>query len=238
MTLIKNFLQLNPDIKYKKVNNKGVFLIRNTLTVTLPESLTNELAYFIGLIQGDGWIRSKESAIGFTSNNDDIIYHFKYLTKKLFNYKAKEYKKKDKKSNVRDLIIYSYVICKFLITHFNLKPGHKKNNLDMPKIILKNNLFPPWLAGFVDTDGHIAKEKHLIIVQSSNKILEDIKEELLNYNIFGRIIFNRANNGYYLKFKQKDTYAIRNLIQPFLNNKIHIQKLMGPTGIEPVISAV
>ena len=238
MALIKNFLQSNPNIKYKNINNKQVFFVRNTLSVNLPSNLTNNLSYFIGLIQGDGWIKSKQPVIGLTSNNIDIINNFKFLTKELFNYKVKEYIKKNKKSRVLDLLINSYVISKFLITNFDLKSGYKKDNLDIPKIILKNKLFFSWLAGFVDTDGHIAKERHLIIVQSSKKILENIMGKLLEYNINGRIIFNKCNNSYYLKFKQKETYSIFNLISPFMKNKIHIKKLVGPAGIEPAIFSV
>ena len=111
--------------------------------------------------------------------------------------------------------------------------GKKIRKLKLPKIISKNKkLFYQFLAGFLDTDGHI--ESHsFYLYQSDKTILEDIKNVLESLKVKTTLVYSpfklnrEIYNRFYLRFRMdRRTFKIVRL----LKHSRHL-KISGPAGI-------
>ena len=233
--LIENFLEKS---RYNIKVNANLFFVRKNNKVTLPKNITTDLAYLIGLIQGDGHLKTNERRIGLTMKDKGMISYVCKILEEHFSYSPTIYKKIDKKM-LWEIVINSLVIFEFLRINFDLPIGKKKGKQHLSNLIKndKENLMA-WLAGFVDSDGHITNYKSLEIVQSSKEILEELANILLkHYNASYRLKYNKANDGYYLYFNKNNFLKFSDKLSKFMQNNDKLAK-MGPTGIEPVASAL
>ena len=226
MDLIENFLKNTAYVF--KAENKRYYLRKNN-KVKLPRRLNSDLAYLIGFIQGDGHLKTREKRVGLSINNFELLEKINVLINSLFDYTPNMHRKKDKKL-LFDVIINSIVVYEFVRINFDLSIGRKKNKLFLPEIIKKSNKsFLAWLAGFIDSDGHITKYASLQIVQSSFKILRDVQEKLCTlYDVKGKIIYNKANDAYYLSYTQKEFCKFKLDVAKFMREKTKVVKMGRP----------
>ncbi|MBI2101004.1 hypothetical protein HYT53_00140 [Candidatus Woesearchaeota archaeon] len=163
--------------------------------VTLPNQPSKELAEFIGILTGDGFINN------YTNKNSYIIeiagdrnldkeyleVYIKNLIKNLFNINCKIYYKKDQNTAYARLLskgVYNYLLS------IGFKAG-KKEQIGIPNWIAENNsLMISFIKGLIDTDGSLMltkkpskkslfypiisiKVKSKILVQKTGKFLEE-----------------------------------------------------------------
>ena len=135
--------------KIFRVNNLYYTVGRNKCN--LPKGITRGLAYFIGVIHGDGSLHRNKKYI--TISNEISPYFenvLKPLILKLFEVKPEIIILKE--NSTMGLIIGSKVIHSFLSRFCPI--GKKKGLLKIPEEILNNNkLLKEYLSGFFDTDG-------------------------------------------------------------------------------------
>ena len=126
--------------------------------ICFPETLTEDLAEFVGLHIGDGHLghrMSKDSylfQIGGNAKTDSIHYDnfIVPLIRRLFNISVKP--KLLSGGSVYGFQIYSKGLFQFLKENFNLPTGSKKN-ITIPEVVSKdNNLLAACLRGVIDTD--------------------------------------------------------------------------------------
>ncbi|MEK6890135.1 MAG: LAGLIDADG family homing endonuclease [Nanoarchaeota archaeon] len=125
--------------------------------INIPD-LDNELAEFIGIYLGDGYLTKYFIKISGDYRFDLPYYNYiTNLTRKLFNIQT--IVKKDKRSNAVYLYIYSKELCSFLNKKYNLKYGNKmtNNSLIPEEILAKNHLALSCLRGLIDTDGSVSR---------------------------------------------------------------------------------
>lgn len=155
----------------------------------LLNQIDTDLAYFCGVLAGDGSIgyreKKKEYSIKCVGNPKDEIEFYniliKNLIKKLFNLDINP-KFHDKKTTY-GFSLYSRSIVKYLTETIGLPLGKKYEKLKIPKIFLNNKaLVRHFISGVADTDFHIAIKRNnypvIIGTSKSENFIQEIKDFL------------------------------------------------------------
>ena len=155
----------------------------------LPQQIEGDLAYFCGVLAGDGSIgyreKKKEYCIKCVGNPKDEQEYYNILIKdtikKLFNLDIKP-KFHDKKTTY-GFSLYSKSVLRYLTEFIGLPLGKKYDKLRIPKIFMNNKeLVNSFISGVADTDFHLAIKKGYYPVikgtSKSKKFIEEIKKFL------------------------------------------------------------
>ena len=120
--------------------------------------LTAEVAEFIGILIGDGYIYTNKNKyiIGFTGNPITDKEYYKYL-KKLIEKSCQKTVKVTLRERGLRIAFGSKKISQFLINELRIIHGsNKSENIIIPEIIVKDwNLLKYTIRGIVDTDGSV-----------------------------------------------------------------------------------
>lgn len=146
-------------IGHKLKNNHNLFYLKGSKHRVKFPPLNKELALFLGILSGDGWIISRNKAIlnsqwriGLVEDDKLLINYYLLLCKKLFNVYPKTF---DRKTKI-EAFINSRIIYENIIQNFNFPDGEKINRLRIPKQILKSRgMLKCFLKGIFSTDGKI-----------------------------------------------------------------------------------
>ncbi len=154
----------------------------------LPEKPSLELAYFCGVLAGDGSIgyrdSKKEYCIKCVGNPKDEQEYYnsliKVLIKRLFNLEINP-KFHDKKTTY-GVSIYSKSLVNYLVKVIGLPIGKKYNSLKIPEIFIKTKeLARSFIRGVADTDFHLAIRKKAYPVISGVSKSESFIKEIKNF---------------------------------------------------------
>ena len=161
-------------------------------SVNLPKEITPKLAYFIGYLQGDGFLGSDKIRYGFS---DEYMEHLKLINKlhkDLFQIEGKIRLKKSKigKKACPALEVKQYVINSYIHQVFEIPRGYKIN-LKIPNEFCKNKEILRWyLMGLFDADGTLPKNPKKVkqyfidIALKDKSFIEEIKKILkIEFNI-------------------------------------------------------
>ena len=197
----------------------------NGKEINLPNELSKDLSYFVGVITGDGSLPIKHNGqkqrnyvVSIEKANRKFISSFlRPLVKEIFDIKWSLITRKvKKKKKTWILYLYSKPLYRYLTQIFELPEGKKSYKIRMPSII--RNLKPheriPFMAGVMDTDWGILGGDRFGVHCASKLLLEDTKntlEELVKIKLNVK------------KFKQKNKYTSYQLIIP----KKHKQNLFN-----------
>ncbi|MEK6895819.1 MAG: Fe-S cluster assembly protein SufB [Nanoarchaeota archaeon] len=135
--------------------------------ITYPKETDEEFMWLMGLILGDGHIDLKQNKINIaTHQTEDYRGELINLLDKLFNYKVTEKKE-------RYIIINSRILCQ-LFSEIDF--GGNADTKKIPKWVfgLPENQILSFLAGYIDSDGHISGNG-LYITSINKRVLEDVK---------------------------------------------------------------
>jgi len=154
----------------------------------LPNMLSENLAYIIGILAGDGNIfirkNKKDYRVKCVGNPKDEKEFYdrilKPLFRKIFNIDL-DVKLQDS-GTTYGFYIYSKVLVKYLTEIFGLPIGKKYNKLKIPQIIKENKLIIPFIKGLADTDFCITYKKNnypcIAGSSKSKNFMKEISEEL------------------------------------------------------------
>lgn len=154
--------------------------------ILFPSKITDNLAYFIGLILGDGTLagNSLNQKGNWTVSIvfDDIEHRkvFDEITFQLFGVLPKN--RKDKRKNAYYSTLHSKPLHWILRSFFNMHNGFKANKISIPKAILESKnqkLKVAILQGLFDSDGTITKAGH-VQFGSASKIIVEQMSQILN----------------------------------------------------------
>lgn len=157
-----------------------------TEKVKLPKYLTPKLAYYVGYLQGDGWLGKNKKRFGFIDEYSEQMKLINALTQDLFETSGKIMEDKSKISTkpYNYLIIRRKAVNSFLHSVFEINLGIK-NNLEIPKLIKQNKELLRWhLRGLFDADGTLpknpekAKMLFIDIALKDKSFIEEIKKKL------------------------------------------------------------
>ncbi len=151
----------------------------------LPKELNVDLAYLIGLILADGYIkddlflintkRDVEHSICIYSGSKEHMLKCGDLFYKIFKVRTNIYFSRDTKGSWYTLRCCSKPVHRFFCDILGMKRGKKVGNVKIPKILKNNNnnlINNAVVAGFFDGDGGVGistKNPWLEIAQKNNK---------------------------------------------------------------------
>lgn len=154
--------------------------LRSTKVPELPSEVTPELAYFLGLLVGDGCMTGKNS-VKISSSDPEIIDVFYAWANKLGLY-ARHNKAYD--HHIGSIVLQSW------LSHLGIKGySHEK---EIPQVILQasQESVRAFLQGLFDTDGHAEVQRGYIqFVTTSEQLARQVHLLLLQFGIVSKLTF-------------------------------------------------
>jgi hypothetical protein len=204
---------LDSNIFSKLENTNLKFTARKQIT-TLPKNLSNDLAYFIGYLHGDGFLGSDKKTVGFSDEYKNQLIKINAICFKIFNKKGKIRKVKSPigKKGSYHLEIRQNVINSFLHRVFKIPRGFK-DHLEISSEIFKNkNFLKFYLMGIYDADGTLpknpekVKQNFIDVGVKSKKLMCQIKLALKKFEISTLKLYARKTKSIAgKKFKKPST---------------------------------
>jgi len=144
--------------------------------VNLPITMTNDLAWLLGVIIGDGHYNDSEGRISLTFHEDaqDLKIEYLRILRNVFNItNTRERRKKDPTSHCVEVYFYSQEVRKFLCNiglHYVTCP-----NKSTPWSILQSSkaVMRSYLSGLFDTDGG-AGENLIHFTNTSEALIREV----------------------------------------------------------------
>ncbi len=172
----------------------------------LPEELTEELAFWLGYLLGDGFVASGDDdyRVGMSIHNDSYLFHkIEKLTQNLFDVSMTKYTKENDNSTT------------FVITNKKLKTFLKKNELDKQKSeecvvpekirISSPTIVGAFLRGLFEADGGLTYN-YPSLTTVSERMAKEVCVLLRGLGIPNNISIN-ANRS--TSFGDKQVYVIK-----------------------------
>lgn len=191
-----DFLQVAFDKNYQFVIKKKV--------VKLPRELTPDLAYYIGYLQGDGYLSITGKYFGFCDEYEEQMKKINDLTVTLFGINGLIWKQLTYISTKPcfQCTINSTAVNSFLNAVFEINKGTKKD-LRIPKVLLANkHLMASYVSGLYDADGTLPKNPmkakclFLDITMKDKEFIEEIKGVLDQFGISSLKLYERKTNSF------------------------------------------
>ncbi len=203
--------KVSKELKKRNIYHKKEkeFILTKKSKTRIP-NVNEDVFYLLGVISGDGsLVKCKRKRGGYHyilriySGKEKYLVYLNKIIQKLFKIKGKITQDKRKK-NLYYITIQNAAIFFYFVT-LGSEIGKKKVGKIPNKVKKKNKNILNYLAGLVDTDGHV-KEKRIQLKQKRLQLLKEIKELLdkLNLNCATPKV-NYTNNipFYYIRFDNK-----------------------------------
>ena len=166
--------------------DKDLFYVKGSAHRVKIPNLDRDLALFLGIVWGDGWLSQRQKAIknyswrvGIVEDDKPLIQHFVNLTDKVFQIKPKL---NDRITKI-EAYFSSKIVYELLTKVYGFPDGYKIGRLRIPNQIIDSaELMASFLTGIFSTDGKfvVYKKYPRIGVDSATLIfIEDIKNALL-----------------------------------------------------------
>lgn len=205
---------------------KAGYKVKRNQFPDIPDKLTPELSYFLGILVTDGnmYANTKRGyySIQLFNSYEDETEMLLQLIQFLFSYKSFVRKRKlgFNKRISNEIHINSKKLIYQLKEKFNIPTGAKSKTLRLPKIMFnttKENMYN-FIRGVIDGDGTISKYKIIRIASGSPKFLEDMKHLLKILDIETKDI-RYERTAYVLPFRVKSTLELSK--QMYSNTKFY-----------------
>ncbi|MEN3002681.1 MAG: DNA mismatch repair protein MutS [Armatimonadota bacterium] len=153
----------------------------NTKFYSLPRELTPELAYWLGLLVGDGTLTYKQAVV-FSNKDLYLVEEFCRISEQLFGYTP------CRKANGKDYVISSLQIRRWLAQiGLDYMPAARKS---IPACIMHapRECVAAFLQGLFDTDGYVsAKYGNVFFNTASEQLAREVHILLLNFGILASL---------------------------------------------------
>ncbi|WP_048152640.1 LAGLIDADG family homing endonuclease [Palaeococcus ferrophilus] len=159
--------------------------------IKVPKTLDERLAYFIGLIAGDGDV-SKAGwgvSVRFSNSSEEMRERFKELARNLFGIEAKESQEKGRIPAVR---FHSKIVA-HILEKLGVPPSPKSNRLDMPPLLFTapKNVLAAYIRGLFDCDGTVVLREngssYIEFDTTSEKLAKKLQLALLRFGIVSHL---------------------------------------------------
>ncbi|MBU2477065.1 Flp pilus assembly complex ATPase component TadA, partial [Candidatus Micrarchaeota archaeon] len=130
------------------------------------KKFSEDYAYFLGLLLGDGHLR--KGRVAFENKNKKLHDLFSSSAKKLFGKDAKVYRRSDGRMSS---CINSIETAEKIRNDFSIPFGNKTKIFDIPEKIEKadDNALAAFLRGMFDSDGHASNIRACVVLATSNQ---------------------------------------------------------------------
>lgn len=155
-------------------------------SIKVPKEVDEKLAYWLGLMIGDGHISPRCREIGLTTGDDSQADLYVEFTKELFGLETSR-RWDDSSLNGRwRLAVYSRNLQDFC-EHLGMKTGSCARQKAIPDCVLRSpkNVVAAFLRGLFDCDGY-AGPQGVILSTSSIEMSKQVQMVLLNFGIVSK----------------------------------------------------
>ena len=178
------------NIQYR-IDNDGRFVVKRSRHRLFIPPVGEDLAYLLGIICGDGCLRTPQPRKCGGARFTAIIYmpnsingriqadHMCKLFEKNFGYTPNVATLERPGKSWLEIRTNSVVIYAYLVS-LGLPIGKKYGKLKVPLVVHKKNLFRRFLCGLIDSDGHLTKSE-LVIVQKDRGFLDKVRRLSLKF---------------------------------------------------------
>ncbi|MBM3244011.1 MAG: hypothetical protein FJZ12_04185, partial [Candidatus Omnitrophica bacterium] len=155
---VPNFISL---LKNNGINEIPDFVqtlkSRSSGQINLPRKMDNYIARFLGYLISEGRT-TKENQVWFVNEDEKIISDFINCTSNSFGVEARTF---NYKKGVKDVLVFSSVLCKFLEKAFDFTiSGYSKDKAVPGKIFnCDNKIISEFLSALFEGDGYICTDK-------------------------------------------------------------------------------
>ena len=191
---------------FHKIENNSIITRRSRTTIP---SINEDVAYLIGVITGDGTIiKSNRNRGGFhyilkiTSDSENCLKYLNYLINLHFGIQGRIVRD-ERKNHTYNLIIQNASVFWYFVLS-GLSIG-RKTRVKVPESIKRKKLLLSYLAGLVDTDGHV-KNNRIQLKQKDRLFLNNL---YIILNEFGmncaapKVNYTDLKPFYYIRFDNK-----------------------------------
>lgn len=159
--------------------------------IKLPKYVDERLAYFAGLIAGDGDVSKSEwgVSIRFSNGSESLRKKFKSLAKELFDIEAKESRQSNRVPAVR---FHSKIVAQ-LLEKLGIPPSPKSSHLDIaPQLMVApEEVLAAFIRGLFDCDGTVVvREKgssYIKLDTTSERLAKKLQLALLRFGIVSHL---------------------------------------------------
>ena len=183
-----------------------------------PEQVWSDEAYFLGLLLSNGWVSVPDGRVGISSGDENVINNACKIIAKLFDRTVVP---------VQDGNVWKtrfpITSCKWFLDKYDLY-SKKSITAHIPQALFSQHLnFGAFLSGYMDGDGHVAKnKKRMVISTSSPDMVRDIVA-MLNYTSINTHVytldqdngFKSNNTGYAIEMYGTDYSKLKSLLGLF-----------------------
>jgi len=181
--------QQNGKLEFKKleeIKEKDLVLISyNNQSFGIYKKIPcEEIAYFMGLLTGDGGLTVRGRII-FTSADEELVIKFKDIVKKIWQYEPSLKGK-------YDYHIFSLEV-KNDVVKYGLNEVYSENKTVPESILLApKNIVAAYLRGLFDTDGYCDKKNGVVEFSSASRdLIFSVHQILMNFGVINRIYEKR-----------------------------------------------
>lgn len=172
-------------IKLFRNDEKYVYVKGSGNRIKIPK-LDENFSLIVGLLWGDGWLTSRESAkrksqwrIGFVEDDTELVNEYIDLFEKVFNIRPHIHNRNTK----LEAYLNSRIIYEILNQEYGFPSGDKIGRLRVPRVIYENDaLIPFFLRGIFSTDGKFVITRNyprIGLDSATKKFMEDTEKMLL-----------------------------------------------------------
>lgn len=218
---------------WNKMLSKADYICRDFQKPIIPEEMSGELGYFLGLVSTDGHIQVVKKSgnyrlMIYTSEKEEVDLIVKLILR-LFNYKASVKLRKTGFKNSRlnyEIYISSKNVVMF-VNSLGIPIGAKSTIIEFPKIFINERKYLwDYIRGVFDGDGSIihSGNNHVFKISSGSiKFLEGLHKIFINEG-FNKFMINKDNRG--------NVWDLRNNTKSDLN-RLYIEIYKDPKFYYP-----
>jgi len=207
---------------YHKIKENFILTKRSKTKIPL---ISKDIFYLLGVISGDGsLVKTKRKKGGYHyvlriySGEEKYLIYLNKIIRELFEIKGRIIKDKRKNSSYYTIIQNAAIFFYFVILGSEI--GKKKIGNISKVVKSKNKNILHYIAGLVDTDGHIAN-KRIQLKQKRYQLLKELKLLLNKLKLncsMPKINYTNNIPFYYIRFDNK--IPLRWKTNKFLNQQI------------------
>lgn len=189
--IVLNKMNSASNLKVVKLDRNNVHIrpIKGSTNITkIPLKITTDLAFFIGIVMGDGHITKRKYRISLDTTKPDFARKFSRLLNKTFDINVRYIlildKRKNRKLRYR-FDINNKPICLILTDIFKIPKGKKSHIITIHPMIKnsRSKIKMAFLRGVIDTEGGKRKKIYTRISTASKGFRDDLTAILKDLNV-------------------------------------------------------
>lgn len=195
-------------VKDLVVGDYTIITRKNNIWGDNPYEIDEDLARLWGIIIGDGCIR--RGTIGITISGLDEAKEFREHVIQLCNkFNLNPKLNYSKKRNIYTVQIHNVTLLKKW-ADLGLKGKSWEKTVPLPIRMGTKNIVAAFLQGYFDTDGYCSKGGAVELTSTSEKIIYEIQQLLLNFGIYSKRKFkkNKYRGGWTCSLRGKESKQI------------------------------